>query len=345
MSAIELLESLLRHYSPTHHEQAAVAYLVSWMQAHGLRAHCDEIGNAIGVAGDGPRQIVLLGHIDTVPGEIPVRREGDRLHGRGAVDAKGPLAAFAAAVARLSADDLAGKTVIVIGAVGEEGDSRGAHFIKDRYRPAYTVIGEPSGWHKLTLGYKGSVWFDYRVQRSLAHTSAQVQSACEAAVAYWNAVGAWAAEFNRERPKMFDQVRPTLRTMRSGSDGFMEWAELALGLRLPPGLTVVEASEAMTALVVEADLRATEGVDAWRSDKNNPLVRSLLRAIRAAGGEPAFSVKSGTADMNIVAPLWQTPILAYGPGDSALDHTPNEHIGVSEYERAVDVLTQALVEL
>jgi LysW-gamma-L-lysine carboxypeptidase len=345
MPAIELLESLLRHYSPTHHEQAAVAYLVSWMQAHGLRAHCDEIGNAIGVAGDGPRQIVLLGHIDTVPGEIPVRREGDRLHGRGAVDAKGPLAAFAAATARLTTSDLAGKQVIVIGAVGEEGDSRGAHYIKDKYRPAYTVIGEPSGWQKLTLGYKGSVWFEYRVQRSLAHTSAQVQSACEAAVAFWNAVLAWAEAYNQGQPKMFDQALPTLRAMASGSDGFSEWAELSLGLRLPPGLAVIDASRHLSALVVEAELRTIEGVDAWRSDKNNPLVRALLRAIRAAGGEPAFSVKSGTADMNIVAPLWQTPILAYGPGDSALDHTPHEHIHLSEYERAVLILAEALREL
>ncbi len=342
MSAVELLETLLRHYSPTHHEQAAVAYLVDWMQRHGMRAHVDEVGNAVGIAGDGPRQIVLLGHIDTVPGEIPVARDGDRLNGRGAVDAKGPLATFAAATARLTAGDLVGKQVIVIGAVGEEGDSRGAHYIKDKYRPAYTVIGEPSGWQKLTLGYKGSVWFKYRVQRSLAHTSAQVQSACEVAVVFWNAVMAWAAAYNRERPKMFDQALPTLRAMASGSDGFSEWAELSLGLRLPPGLGVADASQHLSALVVEAELSTVEGVDAWRSDKNNPLVRTMLRAIRAAGGDPTFSVKSGTADMNIVAPLWRTPILAYGPGDSALDHTPHEHILLSEYERAILILTEAL---
>ena len=40
---------------------------------------------------------MLLGHIDTVPGRVPVRREGGRLYGRGAVDAKGPLACFVAA--------------------------------------------------------------------------------------------------------------------------------------------------------------------------------------------------------------------------------------------------------
>jgi LysW-gamma-L-lysine carboxypeptidase len=49
--------------------------------------------------------------------------------------------------------------------------------------------------------------------------------------------------------------------------------------------------------------------------------------------------------MNVVAPLWGTPILAYGPGDSALDHTPDEHILISEYLKAVDVLSHALIAL
>ena len=57
----------------------------------------DRTGNAVGVLGDGPREMVLLGHIDTVPGEIAVHRDGDALYGRGAVDAKGPLACFTAA--------------------------------------------------------------------------------------------------------------------------------------------------------------------------------------------------------------------------------------------------------
>ena len=47
-----------------------------------------------------PETIALVGHIDTVPGVIEVRRDGDLLHGRGAVDAKGPLAAAIAAVSR-----------------------------------------------------------------------------------------------------------------------------------------------------------------------------------------------------------------------------------------------------
>ncbi len=49
--------------------------------------------------------------------------------------------------------------------------------------------------------------------------------------------------------------------------------------------------------------------------------------------------------MNVVGPVWQCPIVAYGPGDSNLDHTPHEHIQLEEYGLAITVLTNVLVAL
>jgi [amino group carrier protein]-lysine/ornithine hydrolase len=155
----------------------------------------------------------------------------------------------------------------------------------------------------------------------------------------------WATRYNADRPRMFDQVLPTLRRMSSGSDGFFETATLNLGLRLPPGLAPMDVDAVLRALASDAELVLNEGVAAYRGDKNTPLVRAFLAAIRQVGGQPTFSVKSGTSDMNIVAPLWTTPILAYGPGDSTLDHTPNEHILLPEYQRAIEVLTRVLLTL
>jgi LysW-gamma-L-lysine carboxypeptidase len=34
--------------------------------------------------------------------------------------------------------------------------------------------------------------------------------------------------------------------------------------------------------------------------------------------------------------------VAYGPGDSAIDHTPHEHISLQEYRRSIDILTRVL---
>jgi len=65
----------------------------------------------------------------------------------------------------------------------------------------------------------------------------------------------------------------------------------------------------------------------------------------AAGARAAFKVKSGTSDMNVVGPVWSCPIVAYGPGDSTLDHTPGEHIDLDEYHRSIAVLIQVLQQL
>ena len=72
----DTLIGLVSHYSPSGDEQKAVLYLLERMRSLGIEnTFQDEVGNAIGILGRGPKQIVLLGHIDTVPGEIPVRVE------------------------------------------------------------------------------------------------------------------------------------------------------------------------------------------------------------------------------------------------------------------------------
>jgi LysW-gamma-L-lysine carboxypeptidase len=101
----------------------------------------------------------LLGHIDTVPGEIPVRVVDGVLYGRGAVDAKGPLACFTDAVAKVGAKE--GWQLVVIGAVEEERDSEGVRFVVNQYKPDFAIIGEPNQWDRVALGYKGSAGVYY----------------------------------------------------------------------------------------------------------------------------------------------------------------------------------------
>jgi len=67
-------------------------------------------------------------------------------------------------------------------------------------------------------------------------------------------------------------------------------------------------------------------------------VRAFLSSIRGQAGRPRFVLKTGTSDMNVVGPAWGCPIVAYGPGDSALDHTPEERISLREYLQSIEVL-------
>src|SRR3954463_12074308 len=139
---VDLLHGLVGIQSLSGGEADAVSYLCEQMEARGLSAHRDNAGNAVGTIGSGSKSIILLGHIDTVPGDIPVRIENGLLHGRGAVDAKGPLATFVCAAARAIGAGLAGVKLTVIGATDEEGDSAGGYFVVDKYRPDFALIGE-----------------------------------------------------------------------------------------------------------------------------------------------------------------------------------------------------------
>lgn len=341
----ETLIGLVSQYSPSGQERGAVEWLVACMKALGYsEAFIDGAGNAVGLMGTGMQQVVLLGHIDTVPGEISVRVENGFLYGRGSVDAKGPLACFTDAVAHVGAID--DWQFVVIGAIEEERHSEGARFVIDKYKPDFAIVGEPNRWDRVSLGYKGSAWAEIIVQRDQAHTASGQQTACEAAVEIWMAIKAHAEAFNLEIQRMFDKMLPTLSVMNSGQDEFKQWARLNVGVRLPvnvsPEQWYAKLGEIATDAVV---IREGYSVSAWTCEKNSLLVRAFLSGIRGQNGMPSFVYKMGTADLNIVAPVWQCPTLVYGPGDSALDHTPDEHISLEEYAKAVGVLEKTLNKL
>jgi N-acetyl-ornithine/N-acetyl-lysine deacetylase len=354
-----LLTGMLQHYTPSGTERALSAWLCARLAASALRLEVDAVSNFIAelpatIETIEP-PIVLLGHLDTVPGNIAVRMEAGRLYGRGAVDAKGPLAAFIAAALRLAASNMPRRRpVIVVGAVEEEAaTSRGARAVLDRWRPAYTIIGEPSSASGVTLGYKGRLLVSYRVERPVAHTARPEEGVCARAVAFWQAVQQHAAAWNAAhaapngQANYFAALMPSLRSINSGSDGFTDWCQLDIGYRLPPGydIAALEAWLMQTARADGAQFMCRGAEAAYQAPRHGPLVSAFVRAMRAEGISPAFKLKTGTSDMNVVGPVWNCPILAYGPGDSALDHTPNEHIDLAEYHQAINVLERVLTDL
>jgi len=346
--ADDLLTGLVERFSPSGREHAAVTYLVARMHDLGFRATIDRVGNAVGELGDGGRTILLLGHIDTVPGLIDVRRKGSVLYGRGTVDAKGPLAAFVCAASRAGTQP--GKRIVVIGAVEEEAaTSKGSRHLLDRISPEAVIIGEPSGWDGITVGYKGRLLVDYAYSRETGHTAGPGPSTCEEAVAFWQRVVNYVAEWNGlptcGRTRMFDQLTPSLRRIRSEDDGFVQSVSMTLGFRLPPGADIDALQDALVVMAKDAVLGFRGRELAFRASRSTPLARAFIKAIRSAGARAVFKVKSGTSDMNVVGPVWGCPIVAYGPGESTLDHTPHEHIDLNEYHRTIDVLTMVLRDL
>ena len=417
--AVDVLVDLVATPSVSGNERAAVERFVLHARALGMEAEIDEAGSGVaGRGGDeGNRQwalgtresshgvtksqsqvdrgliererdveIVLLGHIDTVAGEIPVRIDGERndehdtrvLHGRGSVDAKGPLAAMLVAAARATLP--AGVTVRVCGAVGEETPhSRGARHIARTFRPDACIIGEPSGWDGVTLGYKGRLVVRIEVERACHHSAGPGESAPDVVCALWHGILGAVGEMNEGRnhevtksqchgvakpgshevtesrshgegkkPGAFEVIQCSLRSLESGSDGLVERAAAVGGFRLPRwiGPDALQARIEEIAAGVEGVTLRFEGHErAHAADRNDPVARALSGAVRAEGGTPRPKLKTGTADLNVVAPVWKCPIAAYGPGDSSLDHTPVERVAIAEYLRSIRVLMRAIETL
>ncbi len=318
------------------------------MQAHDFAAHIDASGSAVGVRGSGPLTVMLLGHIDTVPGHIPVHVDGSGvLHGRGSVDAKGSFCTFVAAVAGLPSAVLETATFICIGATEEEApSSKGARFAVTQYQPDVVLIGEPSGWEGLTLGYKGRLIVKAEVRKANFHTAGEGTSAGDDLTEAWFRVRQWAREASGAG--VFGGVQATVQALNFSSDGLEQRARGTFGLRLPPQVSPAQARAQLAALLTDLEsltLDFTGDEAAVRHERDSPLARALRVAIRQHGGTPVFKLKTGTSDMNVVAPHWPVPTLAYGPGDSSLDHTPEERLDLAEYDRAVLILRAALVQV
>ncbi len=339
--AVDLLHEMLAIPSPSGQEERLARFLQAAMRELGFDARRDEVGNVIGDIGqragaDAPA-VMLLSHMDTVDLPLPVRRDTSRLYGRGAVDAKSCLAAMICAAA--NSRRFPG-TLRVIGAVEEEWLSRGGHhLVRTLPAPDVLIIGEPSGWSTVVLGYKGKLDLEYRVRRDSTHPTAPTEKAAEAASAFWHdlleLLGPGCGHLS------FDRPAATLRAMA----GDMLEAQLAVDCRLPPGFDLDAFLGALRARARGGELTVVRCVRAVRVARSNPAVRCLSAAIRRHGAVPRHKLKTGTSDMNTVAEQWRVPMAAYGPGDSALDHGEDERIGIDEYLRAIAVLTAALDEL
>lgn len=346
---VALLRDMLRIPSYSGSEGTLARYLVEQARQLGLEAHLDEAGNFVaGTAlASSEQPIILLGHMDTVRGVVPIRIENGKLYGRGAVDAKGPLAAFICSVARLAQSGSATRPILVIGAVEEEAaTSRGARAVVERYRPAACIIGEPSGSCAITLGYKGRLLVEGEVSRAISHTAGPARSSSEVAASFWERVRGQAETWNREHAgnSIFAALQPSLRSLNSRQDGLYEQTAFTIGYRLPPAFSPEQLCEALNSLADELDVQVNfRGAEiAFESKRSIPLARAFVNVLRAGGIQPTFKLKTGTSDMNVVGPTWGENIVAYGPGDSRLDHTPQEHILIEEYLHAIDVLEHVL---
>ncbi len=359
--AIRFLTNLLGIYSPSGKEQDIANFLALEMKRMGFEVGIDNIGNVIGVVGDGEPVIMLCGHMDTVAGHMPLRVEEGKIYARGAVDAKGPLAAMVMAAVTAGKDPCFKGTILVASVVEEEATSKGVrHLINQGIKADYAIFGEPSGVENITIGYKGQIQLKIDVTTETGHSSTPwlYDNALEKAYELWKKIRA-ACTFPSIEPTETPFTSITVCLIRMvggrGNSVIPFEAEILLDVRVPIQYTTAQVHEKMLKIIAnyqnanpQVGIKSSvlDTVEPFEANKASPLVHVLSASVRKVLNKPATLLrKTGTGDMNILGKAMKLPIVTYGPGDSHLDHTVDEHIEISEYLQAIQVYKETLLKL
>ena len=354
---VKTLERALKLYTPSLREKNLADLLATVCEDLGFRdIHTDDVGNIIATKGSGSPKILLCGHMDTVPGRIRVRKEDDYLFGRGSSDAKGPLIAMLFAAA--SAQEKTG-TVIFVGAVDEEGNATGIKSLtNDKPDVDYAIFGEPSGTKQITIGYKGRIAINLKINvEDSAHASAPwlAKNAIHESSLFVNEIKN-VLESGQEDKKKGMMLTATLTEIKGGLSHNVTPKECnsTIDIRIPVDMNCKLVEEKISKTVqeiakkrqVEAFYSIIDETEPFEAEHNSPLVRALtLGILDIEKNRPTLIRKTGTGDMNVIGNKLSIPVVTYGPGDPHAAHTIDEKISIDEYLRGIEVLKRTIQHL
>ena len=345
---VDLLASLVSTPSPSGKEQKVARLCAQYLKQFSFeKVWIDAAGNAVATnyahkIGDSP-DLLLFGHMDTISDPLPYRLVDGRIYGRGAVDAKSPLAALLTAGA-----ECAGCTplkIMVAGVVEEEiTTSKGTRHLLTYAKPKMAINGEPSNTNGITIAYKGRLVLACRTKGKALHAGMASENPIERTFEFYTKVRS--AYPSRSK---FDSVIINLTNIHAGSADAInvvpENMDFVLDVRLPPSIKNASVVRKFRSLAPQnVALRVQESISGVETSPNHALCRAMVASMRENALAPRYVKKSGSADMNITTHAG-IPTIAYGPGDSALDHTPNEVIEIADYKKSISVLKCAIANL
>ncbi len=274
--------------------------------------------NLIATTGDRPR-VVLSTHMDTVPPHIASSEDDEFIHGRGACDAKGIIAAQIAAAERLRAS---GATEIgLLFTVDEEVTSAGAKALNTHPLSSecqYLINGEPTD-NQLAIGTKGSLQVTIKTEGRAAHSAypEQGDSAIE---------------------KLLDVLADVRRIEWPADEAFGETTS-NIGVISGGTRANVVPDEARSVLQIRLASRAQAARDlleeavGGRASLEYKSVHDPVRLLALDGFEQ--TIVRFTTDIPYLT-NWGTPLLI-GPGSILDAHTEHERVSKSELLRAVEI--------
>lgn len=354
MTGLDPVEFLERAVATPSHEDVEEmrALLVDELDGRGVEASVDDAGNVLATrdsGADGPH-VVLNTHVDTVPPHVPFERDGAVIRGRGACDAKGPLATLLGAFLAVEPDR--GRTTLAI-TPDEELLSTGAAALD--LDAEVVVVGEPTGLDVCNAA-KGRFQATITLRGVAAHASVP-REGVNAIAAARDAIDA--LESFLERPDALEAHpelgNPTLTptTIEGGEATNQVPAECRIvvdrrsvppetseGFRTALDEHLREAVPDDVDVEVELTDRPTPFLEAWETPADDPLVETL----RAASGG---SVRPFTAATEASYFAADAPTVVFGPGEladeeGAVAHADREYVRVAEVRAAARAVEETL---
>jgi acetylornithine deacetylase len=267
------------------------------------------------IAGPANAEVVLTTHFDCVPPFFPSRREGGRIIGRGACDAKGILAAQVAAVDRLRREGE--ERVGLLFVVGEERGSDGARTANLAAQGSrFLVDGEPTD-NRLALATRGALRLRLLASGRAAHSSYP--------------------ELGESAIDTLIDALVELRGVSLPSDPDLGRTHYTIGLIsggvAPNVVSPMAEAEVMFRTVSDARAVREALVPLERRVRIEPILEVPPVRMTAVPGFDS-AVFPYTTDIPFL-PAWGRPLL-YGPGSIHVAHTAEEFVEIAELEAAVD---------
>jgi len=340
-----VLYELVRIPSPPGREKECALKFREYAVRFGLNSWIDSTNSVYATLPNAKRRasILLAGHIDTIEGFLEPRISGLAVHGRGAVDAKGPLVSMLLALYALKEERV--ECPVALAALsGEEGESAGArNLVSKGSVPPYIIIGEPTNLTNVVIGYRGSVKVHITCAGKGGHPSSPWigDSALDRLL---ELVDALRRAFPGTSSK---EVTFSITRLVAGEStrSLPARAECYVDFRVPLGMSARELVSRLLQEIGGLDRNCSMTFLSFEEPfyvKPQSLVpRSLVRGIIGLGMKPSLAIKAGTSDMNVLGPYAKS-IAAYGPGDSRLAHSTCEEISVNEVLKAARVYLEAV---
>ena len=378
-AVLGLTQKLIRtesHSDAPGREAQIGGFLVDWFKEHGIDAKrqpvVEDRANVIAriPGGDGP-SLMLCGHLDTMPAGAMedafsprIESEGKDaiLHGRGACDMKGAVAAMACTLVAIKKNGvpLAGDLVFA-GTVDEESGALGAkRLIDEGIVTTYAVVGEPTSL-RLAVAHKGSSFIRVTLYGRGAHGSCPEKGVNAATYAARIAV----ALEEELRPQLAKRTHPLLgaSTVSVGRicggtkpNIVAEACEIDIDRRVLPGESdTVEEIRALVdkicgdvdGLSVAVELLPQSGIvphGPLETDPASPLAKSVAKVCRELNLDDRPIGVTYWTDGGVLATAGiQTVVL--GPGDIGLAHGPNEAVPIAELDEAARLYTDVALQL